>query len=236
MQRYFNNNLINNMFTLDSNDTYHINTVMRMKLNEKIEVVSNNTLYICEITSLKPNVICKVIEEVKDHNFRKPHITLLQSLTKDSKLELIFQKTTELGIDEIILYKALRSIVKIDNFSKKSERWNKIIKEASEQSKRLSIPILNKIIDIKDIKDLDYDYKFICSVKENKKFLKEELQKCNISGRILFVVGPEGGFQPEEEQLFIDNGFIPVSLGNNVLRCETAPLFILSAINYEFMR
>lgn len=236
MQRYFTNLKNNNKFTLSNNDTYHINTVMRMNINDKLEIVYNNEVYISEIIKLKPNVICKAINILEKYNKIIPQVTIIQSLIKDNKLEYVFQKSTELGIYELILFSADRSIVKVKDNDKKMERWNKILKEASEQSKRNSIPILNKIIDIKEINNLDYNYKFLCTVNEESKYIKEELQKVNINDRIVFVVGPEGGFTDNEEKEFFENGFIPVSLGQNVLRTETAGLFILSVINYHFTR
>ncbi len=236
MQRYFTNLKNNNKFTLSNNDTYHINTVMRMNINDKLEIVYNNEVYISEIIKLKPNVICKAINILEKYNKIIPQVTIIQSLIKDNKLEYVFQKSTELGIYELILFSADRSIVKVKDNDKKMERWNKILKEASEQSKRNSIPILNKIIDINEINNLDYNYKFLCTVNEESKYIKEELQKVNINDRIVFVVGPEGGFTDNEEKEFFENGFIPVSLGQNVLRTETAGLFILSVINYHFTR
>ena len=111
-----------------------------------------------------------------------------------------------------------------------------ICKEASEQSKRINIPILDKILNFNDLLNLDFKEKFICSTKENKKLLKSTLSKININDTIVYVIGPEGGFSSSEEDLLISNGFIPISLGNNILRTETASLFIMSAVNYEFER
>lgn len=236
MQRYFVNKIEDSTFTLSNDDTYHINKVMRMNISDKIEVVYDKRLFISEIIELIPYVKCRILNEVQEQVSETPEITIIQSLVKDNKLELIFQKSTELGVKEIVLYEADRSIVKIKDSNKKLERWNKIIKEASEQSKRLEIPKLEKIINLRELKKLNYDYKFLCTVNENTKTIKEELQNVGLNDRIIFVVGPEGGFTELEEKELIDSGFISISLGNNVLRTETASLFILSAVNYEFMR
>lgn len=83
---------------------------------------------------------------------------------------------------------------------------------------------------------MDYDLKLLCSLNKNTKNIKKVLQKNNKCVKILLVVGPEGGFDQNEEEYLIRNGFISISLGNNVLRAETAPVVALSMINYEFMR
>lgn len=236
MQRYFVNNCSNNIFTLSKDETYHLTKVMRVAINDLVEIVYDNNLYLSKIIQLEPLIRCEIVEKIitKDKNI--PKVTLVQSIVKDNKLEYILQKSTELGVEEIIIYKSTRSIVKINENDKKLDRWNKIIREASEQSKRISVPILDKIVDLKELVKLEYDYKFLSTVNNNTNFIKQELHNIDINATILFVVGPEGGFTDEEEKYMIDNGFKPISLGDNVLRTETASLFILSAINYEFMR
>ena len=89
---------------------------------------------------------------------------------------------------------------------------------------------------ISDLIDLDYDYKFLCSVNEKDNSLKKELQNINVYDRILFVIGPEGGFTDKEENLLINNGFKRITLGSNVLRTETASIALLSMLIYHFMR
>ena len=84
--------------------------------------------------------------------------------------------------------------------------------------------------------NLDFDLKLICSLNENTENIKKVLQKNNKYDKILLVVGPEGGFDLKEENLLIQNGFKSISLGDTVLRAETAPIVASSMINYELMR
>ena len=91
-------------------------------------------------------------------------------------------------------------------------------------------------MDLKDLVNVNAKYKFVCSVKEKSKTIKSILSNVNNSDTILFVIGPEGGLDNYEEEFLINNGFISITFGNNVLRTETASSFILSVINYEFMR
>lgn len=237
MQRYFVNEKDNNKFILSEEDSHHVINVMRMNPNDNVEIVYENNLYLASIESLSTPVKCNLIKELDKSERTIPKVVIVQALVKEQKMDYILQKACELGVYQIIPVNTSRSVVKIDkNDSKKIVRWNKILKEASEQSKRCDVPILDKILNFNDLKSLDFKGKFICSTKENKKLLKSTLSKFNINDTIVYVIGPEGGFSTSEEDLLIENGFIPISLGNNVLRTETASLFIMSAINYEFER
>ena len=235
MQRYF---VDNKNFELNKNDIHHIRTVMRMNIGDLIEVVYDEKLHICEITGItKDNVLVKIIEEKEDNNELSKHITIAFSITKEDKIDLILQKCTELGIKEFIPVEMSRCNVKIDSskIEKKLDRWNLICKEASEQSKRNIIPKVNKIHKLKDLINLDYDLKIVCSVNQSVINIKKVLQNSKDCDRIIFVIGPEGGISSEEEKFLDDNNFIRTSLGKRVLRTETAPIMVASILNYEYM-
>ena len=235
MQRYFVDNIDNDICTLNDIDTNHFLKVMRGKLDDKIEIVHNRTLYLCKIININP-LQAQIIKEEQDQQ-NDFNIDIAQALVKEQKMDYILQKSTELGVRNIIPLKVTRSIIKIDDKKdKKIQRWNKVVQEASKQSKRLESPKVLDIMTIDELSKLDYDYKVLCSVNEVSINIKRVLDKVSISDRILFVVGPEGGFTEEEEKKLISNGFITVSLGSNVLRTETVSLFLLSIISYHFMR
>lgn len=237
MQRYFVNDKGNDLFVLSKEDSHHVINVMRMNINDEVEIVFDNKLFLGSISNLDIPVKCNLVKELDIGERSIPKIVIIQALVKEQKMDYILQKACELGVYQIIPVNTSRSVVKIDkNDSKKIIRWNKILKEASEQSKRVEIPILDKILNFNDLITLDFKEKYVCSTKENKKLLKSTLSKYNINDTIVYVIGPEGGFSPSEEDLLIENGFIPISLGNNILRTETTSLFIMSAVNYEFER
>lgn len=232
MQRYFSKQLDNNYFLINSDDRFHITTVMRMKDNDKIEIVYNNELYIGvieDINSMKVKVLSKenIIFE------KRPRVTLCVPLLKEQKMDYILQKATELGVNEIIPVILERSIIKLDEKKedKRLERWNKICKEASEQSKRLDVPTITKV---KKLKELNMDgLKIVCSTTEKQQTIKNIL-KTN-SEDLVFIMGPEGGISPKEEKQLNEIGFISTSLGNRIMRVETVPLYIMSVVNYEYM-
>lgn len=234
MQRYFSNQKNNDILTLSKDDTYHIKSVMRMSKNDCIEVVYNEVMYVCSIIDFNPTVTAKILKENDEYNELKSNITIVQSLVKEQKMDYILQKATELGVNKIVPFEAIRSVVKkTKDDTKKIERWKKIVKEASEQSKRVVIPEISNIMSIKEIANLEgYDVKILCTVNETSQNLKKVLSNYNESDTMLFVIGPEGGFDPSEEKILMDNGFISTSLGKSVLRTETASSFIISAIRY----
>ena len=129
-----------------------------------------------------------------------------------------------------------RTIVKISNdkIDKKLERWTKICKEASEQSKRTDIPVITKIKKLKELENLE-GIKMICSTSENKYLFKNFLTDNGKYDKINIVIGPEGGLSTFEEELLTNIGFTKVSLGKRILRVETVPMFVLSVLNYENM-
>ena len=237
MQRYFNKQKMDNEFIMNENDSYHINKVMRMRIGEQIEIVCDEKVYVCEITNLNNFVVAKIIGEMKEEHELGIKITICQSLVNEQKMDLILQKATELGVSEIIPYKARNSVVKENNKSdKKIIRWQRIVKEASEQAKRNIIPQVSEMVSLDQLIAKEYDVKLLCSVNElttNIKKVLQDLPKCDT---LIIVIGPEGGFTKEEEAKLIANGYISVSLGKRVLRTETASLVALSYINYELMR
>ncbi len=236
MQRYFVDTK-EDIFNLSNDDSYHITKVMRNKIGDKIEVVIDKELYICEIITLDKQVSVKKLEKIEQDSELPCYVTIAQSLVKEQKMDLILQKSCELGVSEIIPINTTRSVVKLDKKeTKKIDRWNKILKEASEQSKRIVIPKVNEILDIKDLSNLDYDIKILCTVNELSTSIKKVLSKELNGAKIILVIGPEGGFTDKEEEILINSGYISTSFGNRVLRTETASLYALSIINYILMR
>ena len=230
MQRYF---IKNKDMLLEESDIRHIKKVMRMNINDKIEVVYNNKLHICEITSLEPFNI-KVIEKLDEDKKTKIELTVAVALVKEQKMDLILQKLTELGVSRIIPVSMERSIVKLDKerFNKKKVRWESICKEASEQSKRTNIPIIEDIKSIKDLTKEDADLKLVASTKEKEKLLNYYLQSIEDCAKIIMVIGPEGGISDKEEDILVSNGYNRVSFGNLIFRVKTATIYVASIINY----
>lgn len=244
MPKFFvNSNQINgDKITIKGKDVNHIINVLRMKKDDHIEIcdLNSNINYLSSISEYnKDRIICKIEEEIKNNNETNIDITLFQGIPKFDKMELIIQKNTEIGIKEIVPVKMTRCIAKIKD-SNKIERWNKIAEIAAKQSMRNLIPVVKNQISIEELcESLSiYDIVFLAYEKEKNNTLKQELKKINIDKnkeyRIGIIIGPEGGITEQEIEKFSAYSNVKViTLGNRILRTETAGLVLSSNIIYE---
>lgn len=233
MQRYFAVDKKNDLFILDSGDLHHISNVMRMKNGDFIEVVFDKVLYKCKV--LFDNNISIVYDSILPGNADIMDIVLVIPVLKEQKMDLVLQKATELGATRIIPIITERCVVKLnDKESKKLDRWSRIVKEASEQCKRISVPIIDNVHTISDLNFPD-GVKLVCSTRENEKNIKNVMHNLNGCAKMYIVVGPEGGLSIDEENKLNSLGFVSVTLGKRIMRVETVPIYILSVLNYELM-
>lgn len=215
---------------------------MRNTIGNKIIVTFNNKVaYKTEIADITNEAIeIKLLDQLQINTELPYDITICSGLIKADKYEWLIQKSTELGANNFIAVEMNRSIVKLqtNKVSKKIERWQKIIKEAAEQSYRLIIPKISFKSNLNEIYDTinQYDYILLAYEDEAKRgevsLFKKTLQKFKTNDRILIIFGPEGGFSENEIDLFKDVS-VNVGLGPRILRAETAPLYALSAISFE---
>ena len=242
MDRFFvekkNINLENNTCTIEGEDVKHISKVLRCKIGEELEVCdSDNNEYICEITSIdKSTVELDILEKVDIKREADLKIKLYQGLPKGPKMEMILQKLTEVGVDEIILVQTKRSVVKVDDKKedKKIERWERIIYEAAKQSKRGKIPKLRGVLSFKEaLVDMqNNDFNIAPYENERTKSIKQAIKSLDISNIGIFV-GPEGGFDESEIEAIENINGQSVSLGPRILRTETASVVASSIVLYE---
>ena len=224
--------------TLTGDDAHHISRSLRMAAGEKIEACDKSgTVYLCELVSfLEKEVIARVIESSYAESEPPTKITLYQALPKGDKMETIIQKTVECGVSRIVPFRSEHCIVKLDakDGEKKRERWQKISESAAKQSGRGIIPEVSAPLDFKIAIEeaLKCDLVLFCNEREKEKSLKDAL--CGTTAKtISVIIGAEGGFSQKEADYITERGASSVSLGKRILRCETAPTFILSAIAYE---
>ena len=238
MQRYFAQ-IKQNKVILEKDDENHVLHVMRNKVGDCIEVVSDNQLYLCLISKIKPLEI-EVVKHIDSENTSKD-VTLFYALAKGEKISFVIQKATELGAKNIVLFASKRCVVKLDSedFNKKLPRYEKIAKEASEQSMRIDMP---KILGVYDIKKLPSELLkgklYVAYEKEAGKTSSfyNELTEVSEDTPISVAIGPEGGFEPSEIEYLNSLGFKNVSLGSTILRTETAAVYALSVIGFMLER
>lgn len=238
MQRYFVTGNIDD-FSLSENDVFHLLKVMRARVGDEFEIVIDGQLFIAEVEMIKPLNI-KIIKPVTEQRELACEVVLLYCLPKGDKLDYVVQKATELGVSEIVGVISSRTIVRLEKkeISKKLERYQKIIKEAAEQSKRLILPQFNEIIDFAAVARIKGDHYFIAD--ENQALMPsqlfEQLSRIKSKERIVILVGSEGGFSLDEIEKAHEWGYQSISLGRRILRTETAAISILSIISFMLER
>ncbi len=236
MQRYFGISKIDNRLILEESDYHHIKNVMRNSDGDLIEVVVDKKLYLGCIENVKSDISVSIKKELEINNDFIPKVNLIVPLLKENKMDLILQKSCEMGVSKVTIVPLKRCIVKVNEKKMKSkiDRWMRILKEASEQSFRDYIPNLEVIDSIKKLEKLD-GLKIVCSTKKNLNNIKRVLTENKNCDTINVVIGPEGGLDEIEEKMLNEYGFISTTFGSRILRVESVPLFIMSVINYEYM-
>ncbi len=233
MQQCFASKKVDDIFYFSSFDEHHLKNVLRIKNGEEIIVVYDSVFYHCCAKVSNSGITALLLHELNANNELKAKVTLVYGLPKGDKFELVIQKATELGVSTIVPYCAKRSIVQIDDkkVALKLERWNKIIHDASMQSKRNVIPTIVKPMKLDELILMEADIKLI-AFEEDSCFGQETLFKIlnqDLTDKhIVLVVGPEGGFDNVEVNKLVASGFKRVSLGKRILRSETAAIDILA--------
>lgn len=243
MHRFFSplKDIMGNKIIIDDrNQLHHLRDVLRLKTSDEVIIFDEKgNEYNCVIKKLQRARICLDIKE-RRKAFQKDKgikVTVACAIPKKSRMDEIIDKLTQLGVDRIIPLETQRVIIKLDKTKKllRHKRWKKIALNASLQSQRNTLPILEPIKNIEEVlsNSDEYDLKLIATVSGKLKSLKEIIAKSN-SKNLLVFIGPEGDFTSEEIDLAIKAGCLPISLGDLVLRVETAAVAILSFIRlYE---
>ena len=236
MQRYFGIKKIDDRLILDDSDYHHIKYVMRNKDGDLIEVVVDKKLYLGCIENVKSDISIYIKKELEISDEFIPKVNLIIPLLKENKMDLILQKSCEMGVSKITIVPLKRCVVLVEEkkVKNKLDRWIRILKEASEQSFRSFIPEIEYIDSIKKLEKID-GLKIVCSTKKNLNNIKRVLTENKNCDTINVVIGPEGGLDDIEENILNEYGFISTTFGSRILRVETVPLFIMSIINYEYM-
>jgi 16S rRNA (uracil1498-N3)-methyltransferase len=229
---------------ISGEDFKHITKVLRLGKDDVIEICDGRgTDYQVALNSPEDQAVSGRIIKQYPSRGETPElvITLFQGLPKGTKMEVIIQKGVELGVYEVVPFSSLRAISQIkDKQDKKIERWQRIAYEAAKQSKRGMIPAIRLPQTLTEIlKQVnDYDLMILAYEDENRLTLKAALEAFeNSQGtdktlKIGVIIGPEGGFDPQEVAACKAAGVISVTLGQRILRTETAGMVVLSQLNF----
>ena len=219
-------------------DAHHISNVLRMRVGQHIQIVSSDRVTaLMEIKALTTDAafvrLVKRIEQVNEPSVR---IILAQGLAKGEKMDFILQKAVEVGVNTIVPVAMEYSVVKLDKnkAEKKVERWQKIAEEAAKQSKRDIVPKVTSVMDLDEVlHSFAGSTKLMAYEGETNLGLKKALLAIQNIEEVLLIIGPEGGIAGKELKAAELAGVQTFSLGNRILRTETAGLVSATAILYE---
>lgn len=223
----------------DQEQLHHIRDVLRIKKGEKVIICDQiGREYECLLDNASDKAIFKIIQ-ARPGNAKKQKIqlTLACAIPKKCKFDDIVDKLTQLGVDRIIPLFTERVIVKWNKQKKliQQKRWEKIALNVAQQSQRAILPVIEPVRNIKEalVDTSGYDLKLIPVLIDERKMLKDVLAQSSPKNVLVFI-GPEGDFTPDEVALAKESGFIPITLGDNVLRVDTAAVATASFIRlYE---
>jgi len=244
MQQYFVEEVEGDgdQLVLSGEDGRHIIKVMRMRVGDEVSIVRNQaTAAFYEITAVDDKAQLVYVQKKADDKTKRElpiEVTVVLGLLKSDKFDYAVQKLTELGVTTIIPWQAARSVVKVDdrNAEKKRTRWQSIAKEAAEQSKRLRIPVIARPQDLSMIlsDQPEAGYIYVAYEALAAQAAVQSIELSVETKQLTFIIGPEGGITDEEVTLLEAaqeaKGIRFISLGNRILRAETAAIFAMSLV------
>ncbi len=242
MPRFFvsKDNISEGKITITDADAHHIARSLRMAEGDAITISDGEgTDYSCTLTKIRDDVCeCEIVESATAKTESPIYITLFMAYPKGDKLEVIIQKAVELGASKIVPFESSRCIKrpKAEKAEKQTVRLARIAREAAKQCGRSRIPTVEEPVSFSEMLSLakKSDLSLFCYENEDKRSLRDELSEREKPSSIAVIVGSEGGFSDEEARLITNEGVVPISLGTRILRCETAPSYVLASISYQY--
>ncbi len=217
---------------LDPCQIHHLSSVRRLKKGDRVVVFDGESQeYECVIDSIAKDKAELSVVKTRKAVPVKLDLTLACALPKKVKMDYIIEKTVELGVDRIIPIKTERTIVEYspEKAKEKLKRWQAIAIEASKQCGRIKLPQIEPISEFSKVASQvkNYELAVIPHLGSGNKSLKEIFHDFRLSSIIIFI-GPEGDFSPREIKLAKENGCIGASLGDLVLKVDTAAISVIA--------
>ena len=218
---------------IDKNDINHLKNSFRVKEDDIIRAVDGKSEYLCKVIEVeKKEIVLEIVEEKRSEE-EKIEIVAGISVIKNDKMELTIQKLTEIGVDRVIPIETKRTVVKLNE---KKDKWDVISREAVKQCQRTKFMQIDNLVKINKIDFSEFDLVIVpyeCEKDSSLKNLFKNLK--NIPKKILYIIGPEGGFDITEIEYLksLENTNI-VTLGKNILRAETAAIVVGGVLVNEF--
>ncbi len=221
---------------LIGDEARHLSQVLRIKKGKQVTVFDGKGRRAnAEVLEASRDRVALALGEEIVTITPQPAITLVQAIPKGKTMDLIVQKAVELGVSSIQPIVTRNTVVQPGDG--KSEKWRRTALEACKQCGQDTLPEIADPLSYEEWiekQTAQSDIQIIASLAPGAKPLRETLRSQSNIQTASLLVGPEGDFSPEEIQSALDAGFLPVTLGDIVLRVETATLFCISTLRYEY--
>lgn len=218
-------------------DAHHLTRVLRVEAGQKFEISDNHNLYLAEVESARKDLVSFAVLERLEPLAPALHSAILVSLIKFERFEWIIEKATELGVEQIVPVDAERSEKGLARAAaKRLERWKRIAREASEQSRRQRLPEVESCVSLADALATEATYRYRLEEQTAPPILGELPADRKPQDRVALLVGPEGGWTDRERDSISLAGWKPVSLGHEILRAETAAIAGLAILNAAWLK
>jgi 16S rRNA (uracil1498-N3)-methyltransferase len=223
-------------FIRDADQFHHLKNVLRLKVNDAVAAFdSEGNEYIGNITAIEKKQAVIKVTSYGHARRRQFKVAIACAVPKGERMEDVIDQLTQLGVERIIPLMTERVVVRLDNEKKEArlKRWQKIARSAAVQSRRNTLPVIEPVTDFFDAVPLfkDCDLKLIPHLEGERKLIRDVLAGCSPKS-IAAIIGPEGDFTPGEVKLALESGFIPVSLGDTILRVATAAVAVGSYLKF----
>jgi 16S rRNA (uracil1498-N3)-methyltransferase len=206
----------------------HLARVLRAQVGQEFDIAVENEVRRGRITGIEPGRVEFELGKMIPVS-PSPHITLALSIFKFDRMEWAIEKCTELGVARIVPVIARRTEPHLARAApKRVERWQRIAHQASEQSRRTSAPEVSQPIKINDALALPGSGRILLSESEKDVMLKDALQ--SLASDVVLALGPEGGWTDDEQDQFREAGWVSASLGDTILRAETAAIAAVAIV------
>ena len=232
-RRWIADEVSDNRGALTGPHAEHLARVLRARIGQEFDIATDTGVRRGRVTNIAPGRVEFELGEAVTA-IASPNVTLALSVFKFDRMEWVIEKCTELGVARIIPVIARRTEVHLAAASaKRVERWQKIARQASEQSRRESPPEIFPPIKLKEAVALPGSMRILLAESEQAVMLRDVLQSRSPGSDAVLAFGPEGGWTEAELELFREAGWIPASLGRTILRAETAAIAAMAVVMSE---
>ena len=224
-RRFFVDRIQSDRASLHGPDAHHLARVLRAEPGQQYEITDGESLCLAEIVSADPRVVEFRVVDSLDPGQALPPLVVLAALIKFDRFEWMIEKVTELGVKAVVPVAAARTEHGLlQAAAKRVERWRKIARESSQQSRRVRVPEVRDAVALAAALRLSYSLKIALDEEPGGKSLLDRARNWGRNGDLAICIGPEGGWTDGERASMRESGWVTASLGPTIVRAETAAI------------